>query len=61
MKELKELRRWLKQPGNSPAKLAARLGYRSSTTISKWLERGMIPERMLAPLRAALNEQGEAK
>lgn len=57
MKDLiKALRQWLQRPGNSHAKLAAKLGYRSSTTISKWLDRGSIPEYMHAPLSAALKE-----
>lgn len=50
------IQRWLTRPGNSQARLAAMLGYKSSTTISKWIERGTIPQYMHAPLRAALKE-----
>jgi transcriptional regulator with XRE-family HTH domain len=53
---VKTLKRWLKCPKNSQAKLAARLGYKSSTTIAKWLERESIPHYMHAPLLAALKE-----
>lgn len=58
MNELRELENWLKQPGNSMAKLAAKLGYRSSTTITKWFRRGEIPSYMVASLRKILKKKG---
>ena len=58
MNEVRDLKDWLKQPGNSTAKLAAKLGYRSSTTIAKWLERGAVPSHMVGPLRKILKQKG---
>lgn len=37
------VRRWLKRPGNTPASLAVRLGYASSSTVEKWLQKGKVP------------------
>lgn len=48
---MKELVKWLKRPGNSQAKMAAILGYKTSTTIANWLTRGAIPEREKARVR----------
>ena len=42
---MQTLKKWLKQPGNSKAKMATLLGYESSTTINNWLTRGRIPKR----------------
>lgn len=35
---------WSKDKKNSMAKLAVKLGYKSSTAINMWLKRGKIPE-----------------
>jgi len=45
MKEIKALERWLKIEGNSTAKIAYLLGYRSSSTITKWIKNQTIPLR----------------
>ena len=37
------LKKWLNKPGNSKAKLATILGYGTSETISRWIERNRIP------------------
>lgn len=42
-KEIEKLNKWLKKPGNTKAKLASILGYGSSETISRWIERKRIP------------------
>ena len=42
-KDVKKLEKWLKKPGNSKAKLATILGYGTSETISRWIERNRIP------------------
>lgn len=48
---LKQLKNWLKKPGNSNAKLAYLLGYKSGSTITNWLARKSIPEYRYAELK----------
>lgn len=55
-KEFKLIEDWLKKDGNSIVKLAAIIGYKSSTTISKWFSRGAIPEHMRSVVVAALKK-----
>ena len=43
MEIIKDLKKWLERPENTKAKLAAFLGYSSSETISRWIERKRIP------------------
>lgn len=43
--EIKELINWLKNEQNTMAQLANILGYRSSSTISKWIKANKIPLR----------------
>lgn len=42
-KLLLALRKWLSEEENTHAKLAEKLGYRSSTVIHMWLKRESIP------------------
>lgn len=43
--EIKQLIEWLKLEENSMAQLASTLGYRSSSTIGKWIKENKIPLR----------------
>ncbi len=45
MKEdlVKQLKRWLKKPGNSYARVAVLLGYEDSASIRQWIRRNSIP------------------
>jgi len=43
--EIKELINWLKIEQNTMAQLANMLGYRSSSTIGKWIKDNKIPLR----------------
>jgi len=45
--EISALKRWLKENGNSEAKLASILGYSSSVSISNWISRKRIPRHRL--------------
>lgn len=47
MKEIVLLKKWLKKPGNSPATLAAALGYKTSASINMWIKRNSIPSHQL--------------
>lgn len=38
---------WLKQKGNTKAKLAKKLGYKTHTTINNWIKRKSIPSYRL--------------
>jgi hypothetical protein len=48
---LRELKRWLKRPGNSNAKLAYLMGYKSGSTIANWVSRKSIPNHVLPQLK----------
>lgn len=39
-----QLEKWLKKKNNHKAMLAAHLGYSSSETINRWVQRNNIPE-----------------
>lgn len=43
MKIIKDLKKWLTRPENTKAKIAAFMGYSSSETVSRWIERGRVP------------------
>lgn len=45
--EIKTLIKWLSIKGNNSALLAAKLGYSTSETITRWIERGNIPENRI--------------
>lgn len=51
-----KLKQWLKKSGNSNAKLAYLLGYKSGSTISNWLTRKTIPEYIRPQLRTILKK-----
>lgn len=40
-----KIKRWLKTEGNTGVKLAKMLKYKSSATISHWLNNGRVPKR----------------
>lgn len=42
---LSKLESWLKVPGNTKAKLAYLLGYKTSNAISVWISRQKIPRQ----------------
>lgn len=44
--ELSSVKKWLKKDGNTKAKLAYALGYKSSVAIAMWIKRNRIPEHM---------------
>lgn len=48
MKELLAVSKWLKKEGNSAAKLAAGLDYKTSQSIQNWIKRKRIPNHMKA-------------
>jgi len=41
--EIKQLIDWLAVDGNSMTRLAGQLGYKTSTTIDKWIKNNRIP------------------
>lgn len=53
---IKELKSWLKKPGNSSAKIAYLLGYRTGTTVSNWIYRNSIPEYIKPQLKNLLKD-----
>ena len=52
MNTVTKLKEWLGKPGNTPAFLAAQLGYKTSDPIVQWIARKSIPsfqeQRVLA-------------
>lgn len=48
---IKAIKKWLKTKGNTKIELAFRLGYKSSSTINNWINRGSVPEYMLQRVR----------
>lgn len=61
--EIRALEKWLEKEGNGPAKLAYLLGYRSSSTISKWIKTNTIPrrerEKVLDLIKGATSEHSK--
>jgi len=51
---IKKLTRWLAKNGNSKAKLAYLMGYKSSSTITNWLTRESIPGHAEKQLKTLL-------
>lgn len=43
-KLLEDIRNWLSKKENSSIKFANALGYKSGSTISRWLKRGFVPD-----------------
>jgi len=58
---LRKLVKWLRQPGNTHAKLAELMGYESRSTISNWVLRGRIPIKAQKKLKEVLNVQESSK
>ncbi len=44
MTTIEALEKWLKKKGNTPVKIAEKLGLRSSVTVTQWITRGAVPE-----------------
>lgn len=57
--EVKELMNWLKIEGNSSAQLATALGYKSSSTIGKWIKVNKIPLREVNKVLAILRSKDD--
>lgn len=57
MSEIKLLTKWVER--NSPAEIAAYLGYKSSSTISMWIRQGKIPDYQKRSILNFLKEQGD--
>lgn len=53
------LRKWLAKPGNTPARLAAMLGYRSSETVVRWVQRKSVPSWHVDRVWRILNGETE--
>ncbi len=51
---LKKVEKWLKRPGNTYAKLAKLMGYKSRSAIYNWLKRGRIPKEIYPKLKEVL-------
>ena len=49
-KELRAVKKWLKDAGNTEALLASKLGYTSSVVIKMWFKRNNVPEYQRAKL-----------
>lgn len=59
MSTFDRLERWLKKPGNTPAVLAAQLGYKTSETIRRWVENKRIPEREVVRVEEIILGKGK--
>lgn len=55
-----QLRKWLDKRGNSPAKLAIKLGYKTSNTIVMWLLRDRIPDWQIERVKKIIFTKGPA-
>lgn len=55
--EIKKLVEWLKKEGNSSAKMAMAMGYKSSNTIEKWISNNKIPARSREIALSIIGEQ----
>lgn len=55
--EIKKLVEWLKKEGNSSAKMAMAMGYKSSNTIEKWISNNKIPARSRETALSIIGEQ----
>lgn len=53
---LKRLRKWLREPENTYAKLAKKMGFKSRSSIYNWLYRGRIPKEHYKKLKEVFNE-----
>lgn len=56
MKLLTDLKAWLKEKGNSEARLAVLLGYRDAAPIKQWLRRKRIPVYQQDRVEAIINK-----
>ena len=61
MNEIRELKRWLRIEGNTQAKLAAALGYKTSLTIQNWIYKNRIPSRQKAVVMEIIKENENAR
>lgn len=60
MTVLQELKKWLKTPGNSEAKLAVMLGYRDGAAIKAWVRRKRVPNARMDQVQKII-EKGVRK
>lgn len=51
---LRELKAWLKLPGNTFASVAVALGYRDSAPVRQWIRRSSIPDYQVERLKKLL-------
>jgi len=61
MEEIKMLKKWMKQPGNTAVKMAMELEYTSSTTINKWIERNCIPAHQRTRVLELITRKGASQ
>jgi hypothetical protein len=61
MLTISDLKKWLKKPGNTKAKLAYLLQYETTQTIEKWILRGQIPFREQDRVSKLIIEDGVKK
>lgn len=54
---IRQLKAWLKKPGNSEAKLAFLLNYKSTSTIRNWLSRKSIPDYIKPQLKQIIEKE----
>jgi len=57
---LKQLDKWLATPGNSHAKLASMLHYKSSNCIYFWTRNKHIPSHVFVKLKEILNDDAKS-
>jgi hypothetical protein len=57
--EMVALKAWLKT--HHPTELAARLGYKSSTTISHWINKNRIPSQQISRVMEIIKESNDVR
>jgi len=58
---LLQLLEWCARPGNTQARLAVELGYKTTCTIAAWIFRGRIPDNRRKQVQDFLTQQTERK
>ena len=56
MKTFDQVQRWLQKPGNSKAKLASLLGYKTTVTITAWELKRRVPANREAQVLSIIKE-----
>lgn len=57
-KLISDLKIWLEKDNNSKAKLAVKLGYKSSAAIQMWLLRDSIPDWQIERVEKIIKSKG---